>query len=108
MNEIIYPTLGIYCNLMESIKISLNKKSLSDISNLHCVQHFIHEKKNSAEYLNKFKKKKQGKKNLTENCVWVIKFSPEGKWMATGGSDAILRIYEVNDNPDSCKVIQNN
>lgn len=102
VNGLIHPTIAIPCNFTDSPKVILNKKNKSEFSNLHCIQHFIQEKKSCPEYLNKYKTLSKLKRNSTENCVWVIKFSPEGKWMASGGSDALLRVYELNTDEDSC------
>lgn len=102
MNSLMYPTIPAPCSINDTIKFFLHKKTQSEFSNLKCVQKFFQEKKNCPEHMFLKEKASQFKKNALENCIWVIKFSPNGDYLATGGSDALLRIYEINKNEQIC------
>ena len=59
----------------------------TNFANLLCLQLFDDEKKPNLEV--------SLKKEKNTNSIWVAKFSPNNKALATGGSDGVLRIYNV-------------
>jgi len=38
------------------------------------------------------------------DSIWVAKFSADGLFLATGGKDAVLKIWQVNQNHSQLKV----
>jgi len=103
INGLIYPTINLHHSINEKIKINTNKKNKSQFSNLRCLQNFYQEKKTSPDYLNIKEKPNSFNKNITENCLWAVKFSPNGEFLAAGGSDGLLRVYELDKNIETCK-----
>ena len=105
INSMLYPTISLKFSLHDKIKVSINKKNRSQLSNIRCLQNFYQEKKASPDYLTIKDKNSTFNKRATENSVWVAKFNLDGDFLATGGSDAILRVYEINKDIDNCTVI---
>lgn len=105
INSMLYPTISLKFSLHDKIKISINRKNRSQLSNIRCLQNFYQEKKASPDYLTIKDKNLTFNKRATENSVWVAKFNLDGDFLATGGSDAILRVYEVNKDIENCTVI---
>ena len=65
----------------------LHNKSSSNFSNLVTLQSI------SADVL-RIDNKKTSKGN---NPCWVAKFSPDGRFLAVGGADCVLRVFTVNE-----------
>ena len=72
--------------------VKTNNKSESVFNNLICLQ-LIDDIANQAAASN-------AKKSKTISPIWVAKFSPNNKLLATGGSDGILRIFRLTDEDD--------
>ena len=104
INSMLYPTISLKFSLHDKIKVSINKKNRSQLSNIRCLQNFYQEKKASPDYLTIKDKNSNFSKRATENSVWVAKFNLDGDFLATGGSDAILRVYEINKDIENCTV----
>ncbi|KAH9717716.1 WD REPEATS REGION domain-containing protein [Citrus sinensis] len=38
-----------------------------------------------------------------KGCIWTLKFSPDGRYLASGGEDGVVRIWHVTSVAASCK-----
>jgi len=80
----------------ESVK--LHNKHSSNFEKLLCLQTIEDEKK-----LNQQQQQQQdstptsssSKKTKNNTAIWIAKFSPNNRYLATGGSDGLLRVYPV-------------
>lgn len=72
----------------ESIK--QNNMNHSNFGNLICLQFIDDDKKQENETF------AASKKDKAASSTWIAKFSPNDKFLATGGSDGILRVYKIN------------
>ncbi|CAG8588010.1 6417_t:CDS:10 [Acaulospora morrowiae] len=48
-----------------------------------------------AQELNNPISNENGEANLGNNAIWIMKFSKDGKFLATGGQDTIVRVWAV-------------
>jgi len=78
------PKLGLEFT-KENIK--QNHMNYTNFGNLICLQSFDDEKRPSLDI--------NSKKEKNTNSIWVAKFCPNNKLLATGGSDEVLRVYKV-------------
>lgn len=60
----------------------MNKKSYTELNNLYTVQEI----------------------QCGFDAIWIIKFSMDGKYMATGGRDGILRIWTITEGNETSKI----
>ncbi len=74
-------------NEFDCEKIKQNNMNYSNFGNLICLQFIDEEKKQLID-----PSPKESKNTVS---VWVAKFSPDNRWLATGSSNGKLKIYSV-------------
>ena len=71
--------------------LKLHNKNSSNFQKLICLQ-TVEDKKKAQQQLQESTSKKSKSAN---SATWIAKFSPDTKYLATGGSDGLLKIYPV-------------
>ncbi len=72
--------------------IKQNNMNHTNFGNLICLQFIDDDNKKQETDFNVASSKKE----KTPSSTWIAKFSPNDKYLASGGSDGILRVYRVN------------
>jgi len=76
-------------------KIKQNHMTHSNFGNVICLQFLDEDKKPNTD--------PSPKESKNAASIWVAKFSPDNKFLATGGSNGKLRIYSVTIHGESIK-----
>lgn len=72
--------------------IKQNNMNHTNFGNLICLQFIDDDNKKQETDFNVASSKKE----KAPSSTWIAKFSPNDKFLASGGSDGILRVYKVN------------
>jgi len=70
--------------------LKLHNKNSSNFQKLICLQNVEDDKKAQQQL-----QESTSKKSKNSSATWIAKFSPDCRYLATGGSDGLLKVYSV-------------
>jgi len=77
----------------ESVK--LHNRNSSNFEKLLCLQTIEDEKKQQQQQQQNPESTATAKKTKANAATWIAKFSPNNKYLATGGSEGLLKVYSM-------------